>query len=148
MRIYLDNCCYNRPYDGQEQVAIQAEANAKLFIQSLAKRGIIKLFSSFVLVEEVRATPSDVRRNNIMAFINANSSGYVAADKLDILKATAGVIMKTGVKPKDAAHVACAILAQCEYFITTDKRLLRYKSDKITLVNPIDFVKIWRENNV
>ena len=83
-----------------------------------------------------------------MAFINANSSGYVAADKLDILKATAGVIMKTGVKPKDAAHVACAILAQCEYFITTDKRLLRYKSDKITLVNPIDFVKIWRENNV
>lgn len=53
--------------------------------------------------------------------------------------------MKTGIKYKDACHVACAIYANCEYFITTDKRLLKYKSDKIKLVNPIDFIDILEE---
>ncbi len=30
------------------------------------------------------------------------------------------------------------------YFITTDKRLLKYKDNNIKLINPIDFVKLWR----
>ncbi len=28
----------------------------------------------------------------------------------------------------------------CEYFISTDKRLLKYKSNKIKLVTPVEFV--------
>ena len=32
--------------------------------------------------------------------------------------------MKTGIKAKDACHVACAISASCDYFLTTDDRLL------------------------
>ena len=27
MRIYLDNCCYNRPYDDQSQIRISSENN-------------------------------------------------------------------------------------------------------------------------
>jgi predicted nucleic acid-binding protein len=50
-------------------------------------------------------------------------------------------IMQTGVKYKDACHVACAMLAECEYFLTTDKRLLKYKTEKLKMLNPIDFVK-------
>ena len=23
MRVYLDNCCYNRPFDGQDQAAVK-----------------------------------------------------------------------------------------------------------------------------
>ena len=49
-------------------------------------------------------------------------------------------IMETGVKYKDACHVASAILAECSYFISTDKRLLKYKSDVIKIVNPIEFI--------
>lgn len=52
----------------------------------------------------------------------------------------ANKIMETGVKYKDACHVASAIIAECDYLISTDKRLLKYKSDKIKLVNPIEFV--------
>ena len=43
-------------------------------------------------------------------------------------------------KYKDAYHVASAIIAGCDYLISTDKRLLKYKNDKIKLVNPIEFV--------
>ena len=49
-------------------------------------------------------------------------------------------IMETVVKYKDAYHVASAILAECDYLISTDKRLLKYKSDRLKLVNPIAFV--------
>jgi hypothetical protein len=56
-------------------------------------------------------------------------------------------IMQTGVKYADAAHVACAILANCDYFITTDKRLLKYQTDCIKLINPIDFEYLWRKEN-
>lgn len=31
MRIYLDNCSYNRPYDDQSQLRISLESQAKLY---------------------------------------------------------------------------------------------------------------------
>ena len=49
--------------------------------------------------------------------------------------------MQTGVKTNDAYHVACAIFAACDYFLTTDDRLLKYSTPKIQLLNPLDFVK-------
>nr|AGS51630.1 hypothetical protein [uncultured bacterium contig00017] len=55
--------------------------------------------------------------------------------------------MKTGIKKKDAVHLACSVIAGCDYFITTDKRLTNYKTDNIQIVNPIEFVKIWREQH-
>ena len=35
VKIYLDNCCYNRPYDDQNQLKIELETKAKLYIQDL-----------------------------------------------------------------------------------------------------------------
>lgn len=37
MRVYLDNCCYNRPYDDQTQMRVSLEAQAKLHVQELIK---------------------------------------------------------------------------------------------------------------
>ena len=34
LRLYLDNCCYNRPYDEQTQFKILMETRAKLHIQA------------------------------------------------------------------------------------------------------------------
>lgn len=35
VRIYLDNCSYNRPYDNQSQMKIYLETQAKLHIQDI-----------------------------------------------------------------------------------------------------------------
>ena len=35
LRVYLDNCCYNRPYDKQSGEIISAETNAKIFVQDM-----------------------------------------------------------------------------------------------------------------
>ena len=42
---------------------------------------------------------------------------------------------------KDAYHVACAILASCDCFLTTDNRLLKYNTDEIDMLNPMDFIR-------
>ena len=49
--------------------------------------------------------------------------------------------LKTGVKSKDAIHVASAIVSESDYFLTTDLRLLKYRTDKIELLNPVDFIQ-------
>jgi predicted nucleic acid-binding protein len=43
-------------------------------------------------------------------------------------------------KEKDALHLASAIYACCTYFISTDIRLLKYKTDRIKLVTPVEFI--------
>ncbi|MCL2187599.1 MAG: hypothetical protein FWC16_05820 [Defluviitaleaceae bacterium] len=147
MRVYLDNCCYSRPYDGQKQIKIQLETEAKLFIQSLVKLKAIKLVASFVLMEEVNASSEIVKVQAVMSFINEHSSVFVGSDCINELTPMAANAIMTGVKAKDAIHLACAIFAECDYFISTDKRLLNYTSDKIKLLNPIEFMELWEEIN-
>jgi len=38
VRIYLDNCAYNRPFDDQKSIKIQLETSAKLYIQEQIRR--------------------------------------------------------------------------------------------------------------
>ena len=42
MRVYLDNCCYNRPFDRQVQLVVRLETEAKLRIQSMMRSGEIE----------------------------------------------------------------------------------------------------------
>lgn len=65
---------------------------------------------------------------------------FVGADHAKQIQEYAEQIMETGVKEKDSLHVACAIFAKSDYFITTDYRLLKYKSDDIRIIDPIRFV--------
>jgi hypothetical protein len=45
LKIYLDNCCYNRPFDDLTIERNRLEAEAKMFIQSLIKYKSIALCS-------------------------------------------------------------------------------------------------------
>lgn len=75
-----------------------------------------------------------------MQFVDTHATAYVGLERKNEIVSMATEIMSTGIKFKDACHVASAVYANCEYFISTDKRLLKYKTDRIKLVNPIDFV--------
>ena len=41
MRVYLDNCCYNRPFDEQTQLKVRLETEAKTFGDVNAERFIV-----------------------------------------------------------------------------------------------------------
>jgi hypothetical protein len=49
MRVYLDNCCFNRPFDDQSQARVRLEAEAKLEIQQRVQNRRIELAWSYVL---------------------------------------------------------------------------------------------------
>jgi predicted nucleic acid-binding protein len=139
MRIYLDNCCYCRPFDSQADAGIKSETDAKMFVQQLIKFRVLDLVYSYMTLHEIEANPIEYNRFRIKQFVEINAKYYVRASEKIV--ALAEPIMQAGVKYADAYHTACALFAQCDVFLTTDKRLLKYKSDKITLLNPIDFVK-------
>ncbi len=141
MRIYLDNCSYNRPYDNQSQMRIYLETQAKLYIQELIKQKKLKLVTSYVLDYENSRNRSSQKRMTIEKFMEDYATFYVSNRNENRIKEYATTIMETGVKEKDAYHVACAILAECEYFITTDDRLLKYQSENIKLVTPGEFIR-------
>ncbi|MBP5468603.1 MAG: hypothetical protein J6Z11_05090 [Candidatus Riflebacteria bacterium] len=141
MKIYLDNCCYNRPYDNQSFIKISLEAQCKLFIQNLIKNKKLELVTSYMLMYENSLNPFPMRKQPIEEFINKNTSVFIPYEKHDIIEKEALLIMDTGIKYKDACHIACSMLGQCNYFITTDIRLLKYKTNKIIIINPVDFVK-------
>jgi predicted nucleic acid-binding protein len=71
------------------------------------------------------------------------SQEYIGSERMLEALSMANDIMKTGVKASDAAHIACAALAGCDYFITTDKRILKHQTSGIQIVNPVQFVRIW-----
>jgi len=146
LKIYLDNCCYNRPFDLPSNPTIIFESSAKMIIQTLIVKHKVDLVNSFVVYEEVSAIINKEKRKLIIDFLN-NATIYVAKDKFNEVLALASEIMKTGVKYMDVAHTACAIIAGCDYLITTDKRLLKYKSDKINIINPVDFIRMWEDKD-
>jgi len=62
MLIYLDNCCFNRPFDDQKQIRIQIETEAKLFIQGEITDGKYSLAWSYILDYENEANPFPERK--------------------------------------------------------------------------------------
>ncbi|MBR6014313.1 MAG: hypothetical protein IK062_11135 [Selenomonadaceae bacterium] len=66
MRIYLDNCCYNRPYDDQTQLKISLETQAKLLIQDCIKNNKFQLVSSYILIFENAKNPYSGKKFSIL----------------------------------------------------------------------------------
>ena len=136
-RIYLDNCCFNRPYDDQTQLKIYLETQAKLHVQGLVYEKKIDLVWSFILSFENSQNIFNAKKTAISQWENLSSS---FVEKSEEIKLIAKDIMTTGIKAADAAHVTCAIVGNCDYFITVDKRLLKYQDNRIIVCNPIEFI--------
>ena len=143
MKVYLDNCCYNRPYDDQSQLRISLETQEKLHIQIMIRNKDIELSSSYVLMYENSRNPHVSRQATIHDFVKENVSTYIDYDCEAEVKKMADEIITTGIKAMDAHHVACAILSESDYFLTTDDRLLKYSTDKLHLMDPTEFIREW-----
>ena len=137
IRVYLDTCCFNRPYDIQSHLIVELETIAKLKVQELIADGEFEMVSSYILEMENDANPYLERKIAIESFLR-----YAAIDidenqeVIDI----ANTAKLSGLKTKDALHLACAVIARCNYFLTTDRRLLKYQDSRIKLLNPIQFL--------
>ena len=139
MNIYLDNCCFNRPFDDQSSMRIKLETDAKLYIQETIRNQKLDLTWSYILEFENSMNPYKNKRTRIQKWKALASK--VVYETPTVLSA-AHMFQAHGIKKKDALHVACAIEGQCDYFLTTDDNLLKKRQTitPIQVISPIDFV--------
>ena len=144
MRIYLDNCCLNRPFDDQSNMKIRLEAEAVLFIQGKIAVHEIELAWSYIIDYENSLNPFDEKQSAIddlktFKTIDTNETGTILKN--------AAIIQELGLKTFDALHVACAIETECDYFLSTDYPILKKLGGfaKIKVTNPIELIRILEE---
>ena len=148
MRIYLDMCCFNRPYDDQTQPRIRIETEAKVVIQEKIKNAECELIWSSILDFECAKNPFDMHRIAILNW-RGIASTMIMVDNPVLERAES--LMTYGIGEYDALHVACSIAGKAEVFITTDDRLLKRLRafDGVMAMlpqNALAFLENWYEN--
>jgi hypothetical protein len=140
VRLYLDVCSFNRPFDDQSQLRIRLEAEAKLRIQEEIRARKIELVWSYILDYENDRNPYPERKDQIGAWrvyteLNVQESTELVANAIRL--------HDEGLPKIDSLHLACAIATGCEYFITTDDRILKWEArvTAIKIADPILFIK-------
>jgi len=122
MRIYLDVCCLNRPFDDQTQERVRLESEAVLTILNLCRAGEWQLIGSEAIDFEVLRIPDDDQRNRVAIMASVARLKVIVDTKVE-KKATELAV--SGFKPFDALHIACAEKSNADILLTTDDRLLR-----------------------
>lgn len=122
MRIYLDLCCFNRPYDDQSQLRVHLETVAKLSLQEKVRLGECDLLWSAVLDFENSKNPYLEHMQAISQWRTLAVNCVMAGPEVIAL---AEPLKASGVQAFDALHVASALVGQADLFITTDDRLLK-----------------------
>lgn len=138
MRLYLDNCCFNRPFDDQSSLTVRLETEAKLHIQAGIRAGQHTLGWSYILDYENAANPLEERRNEIQQW--ESLAGISTAETSEVL-ATMRELVTAGFRSLGALHIACAVAMGCDCFLTVDKGILRKTKmvSAIRIMNPVDF---------
>ncbi len=146
MRVYLDNCTFNRPFDDQSYIRIRLETEAKLYVQEKIKNRDIELVWSYILDIENDMNPFEEKRRAIEEW-----KKFAIEDiaENNVLIAKANEFILSGIHAKDALHAASAIEGKADFFLTTDDKLLKKLSltDEIKGINPVDIVEVIDEHN-
>jgi len=143
VKVYLDTCALNRPFDDRTQARIRLEAEAVLTILGHVASGAWQLAGSDMLEYETEQN-TDIERRDRVADLAAMAQTYVGLGPPHIRRAMG--LKALGFRTKDAFHVACAESACADVLLTTDDRFLRTASRKrhqlrVPVRNPLDWLR-------
>ena len=85
MRLYLDNCCLQRPHDDQTQPRIRVETEAVFAVLATVQAGEQSLLGSEALEYEVSRIPDETRRNEVLAVLALASERLQLTDAVEAL---------------------------------------------------------------
>jgi len=142
MKIYLDVCCLNRPFDDQTQDRIRLETEAIYAILKKIELGKLELLNSDIIFYEVEKIPDITRKERINCILSL-SCQYIDLDHE--IKERARNIQSLGIRSYDSLHIASAELAKATVFLTTDDQLLKKAkhydtSLKVRVENPLNWI--------
>ncbi|WP_420455039.1 nucleic acid-binding protein [Rubrivirga sp.] len=141
MRVYLDLCAIQRPFDDQSQPRVRAEAEAVLSVLDLSKAGSVVLVTSGAHVVEIAKCPFPDRRAHVEDVL-AVSDVYAMGVPAVLRRAQS--YQARGIKRFDAIHLASAVEAGADVFCTTDDALLKRGREADTaqaaVVSPLELI--------
>ncbi len=143
MKIYLDVCCLNRPFDDQTQDRIHLESEAVIAIlRNVESQQWTWIISSVVLFE-VAQTPSAERKHRLSKLCSHATHEIAMGD--DIC-ANAETPRKAGFKSYDALHLACARKAGADIVLSTDDKLVKKATQHsatvgVRVANPLTWLQ-------
>jgi predicted nucleic acid-binding protein len=122
LRIYLDCCALQRPFDDQRQPRVKVEAEAVLVLLAMVEAGEIILLGSDVLEYEIRRISDLSRLQEVLSLFG------LARERVQqnpIVTNLAQSVLALGIQPLDALHLASAEVGRVDFFATTDDKLLK-----------------------
>lgn len=142
MKIYLDVCCLNRPFDDQRQERIRLESEAILVILEYCQSGLWWLISSEAIEKEICWIPDEEKRQRVK-ILTRHARVKIKTDAL--IEKRALELEDIGFNAFDALHIACAERSKTDIFLTTDdqllhRALLNRRILKLRVENPIKWL--------
>jgi predicted nucleic acid-binding protein len=142
LKIYLDNCCYNRPYDNLLIERNRLESEAVMSIIKLAQGGFLDIIGSEAIEFEMENL-SDLEKLDNVRELYGIAGKRVEYD--DSIFARAVEIRKRNkyIRPLDSLHLASAEKAEADLLLTTDDRFMnnaKLLELTVRVTNPLLFM--------
>lgn len=143
MRVYLDACCVNRPFDDQTQDRIRLEAEAVLLVLGHVQSGQWQWVGSKILDYEIAHNPDLERRLRTELLLRLSQPG---AQVTHDIERRASALTELGLGAVDALHVAIAEVSEVDVLLTTDDRLLglyrrHSASIRVSIASPLSWLR-------
>lgn len=140
MTVYLDNCCYNRPFDDQTQERIHLESEAILTILQRGQAGIYTIVGSDILELEMNRMHDPIKKQKVKELYKV---ARVRVSYTESMKERSQEIMKMSkIRAFDSLHIAAAENAKSIIMLTTDDKLEKMAERlelKVRVMNPLKF---------
>lgn len=122
MKLYLDLCVYNRPFDDQGQPRIALETNAFIYVLEMVEDGKCTLVTSDAVLYENSKNPNEERRVRVQSYLKL-AKERIRVQDTDIERAN--FLKGLGFSGIDALHLTIAERAGVNYLITCDDDIVK-----------------------
>lgn len=141
MKVYLDVCCLKRPFDDQRELRVRLETEAVLALEAAIERGSHEFVRSIAHDLENERNPDGSRRARVQEWLSRHSLP-------DVPPAAVGTrtdeLVRAGLGPFDAFHLAWAERLAADVFVTVDDRLkgrARAIQPAVRVVGPVELLE-------
>jgi len=142
MKLYLDSCCYNRPYDAQTQEKIHMEGEAVLAIINKSKQAGDEIAGSPALDLEIEQINDIEKKEKVKYFYDQTITAEIKYSTA-ILKRVRELSEQTSIRTLDGFHLAFAENANVDILLTTDNKFEKTVSKlnlKLKVINPLKYL--------
>lgn len=140
MIIYLDNCCYNRPFDDQTQERIHLESEVILAVLKMGQMKKAVIAGSEILELEMKRMQDENKKQKVLNLYRVAGMHIPYTEK--IKKRSAEIMSVSKIRAFDSLHIASAEDVNADVFLTTDDKLEKM-AEKLKLgtrvINPLRF---------